>query len=129
MQKETGHEKNNIRQSPRRNKRLGQEPIAIGMDLGDKSSCYCVLNGQGEVIEEGKVATTRKGLGQAFGAMRRSRMAMEVGTHSPWVSRWLSGLGHEAIVANARQVKSIGASGRKNDRLATARDNGYEKKS
>jgi transposase len=109
--------KNSIPESPRRGKKQSQEPITIGMDLGDKSSCYCVLNGQGEVIKEGKVSTTRKGLGQVFGGMRRCRIAIEVGTHSPWVSRWLSQLGHEVIVANARQVKLISASSRKDDRL------------
>jgi transposase len=98
-------------------KKGSQEPITIGMDLGDKSSCYCVLNGKGEVIKEAKVSTTRKGLAQAFSAMGRCRMAIEVGTHSPWVSRWLSQLGHEVIVANARQVKLISASSRKDDRL------------
>jgi len=104
-------------QSPKRATARQQGPITIGMDLGDKTSCYCVLNAAGEVVKEGKVATTRKGLAQAFGAMRRCRIAMEVGTHSPWVSRWLSQMGHEVIVANARQVKLISASSRKDDRL------------
>ena len=49
--------------------------------------------------------------------MRRCRVAMEVGTHSPWLSRWLSSLGFEVIVANVRQVQLISASSRKNDRL------------
>jgi transposase len=42
---------------------------------------------------------------------------MEVGTHSPWLSRWLTGLGFEVIVANARQVQLISANSRKNDRM------------
>jgi Transposase len=37
--------------------------------------------------------------------------------HSPWVSRVLSGLGHEVIVAHARNVRLIGESRRKDDRL------------
>jgi len=49
--------------------------------------------------------------------MGRCRIAIEVGTHSPWVSRLLKSLGHEVIVANARQVKLISASSRKDDRL------------
>jgi transposase len=44
-------------------------------------------------------------------------MALETGTHSPWVSRLLSGLGHEVIVAHARNVRLIGESRRKDDRL------------
>jgi len=87
------------------------------MDLGDKASRYCVLDEQGMVVQEGSVATTKKGMLQVFGARKRCRMAMEVGTHSPWVSRLLSGMGHEVIVANARQVKLISHSSRKDDKL------------
>lgn len=89
----------------------------IGMDLGDKVSRYCLLDADGEVVEEGRVATSRKGMTQRFGSMRRRRIALEVGTHSPWVSRLLSRFGHEVIVANARQVQLISKSSRKDDRL------------
>jgi transposase len=49
--------------------------------------------------------------------MPRSRIALEIGTHSPWVSRLLKELGHEVIVANARKVRLIGESRKKDDRL------------
>ena len=49
--------------------------------------------------------------------MPRSRVALETGTHSPWISRLLSKLGHEVIVANARKVRLIGESRKKDDRL------------
>ncbi len=106
-------------QSPKRSTKTREEKrsFTIGMDLGDKTSRYCVLDEQGEVIQEGSVATTKKGMLQVFGARKRCRIAMEVGTHSPWVSRLLSGLGHEVIVANARQVKLISQSSRKDDKL------------
>jgi transposase len=55
-------------------------------------------------------------LPEVFGAMPRSRIAVEIGTHSPWISRWLSELGHEVIVANARKVRLIGGSRKKDDR-------------
>jgi transposase len=87
------------------------------VDLGDRSSRYCLLDEQGEVIQEGSVATTKKGLNQVFGALSRCRVALEVGTHSPWVSRQLAGMGHEVIVANARRVRLIAESSRKDDRL------------
>jgi transposase len=92
-------------------------PMTIGMDLGDKTSRYCVLGGDGEVQSEGSVATTRKAMAQRFSGMQRCRLAIEVGTHSPWLSRLLTGFGFEVIVANARQVQLISASTRKNDRL------------
>jgi transposase len=106
-----------VQQSPKRATVRKAGPITIGLDLGDKTSRYCVLGEQGEIVQEGNVGTTKKALAQNFGALRRCRMAMEVGTHSPWVSRLLKSLGHEVIVANARQVKLISQSSRKDDRL------------
>lgn len=101
-----------VRRSESKKRRL-----TIGVDLGDRSSRYCILDEQGEVISEGSVTTTKKGLDQAFGSKPRSRMALEVGTHSPWVSRYLAEFGHEVVVANARRVRLITDSSRKNDRL------------
>jgi transposase len=97
--------------------KIEEEALTIGIDLGDKSSQYCVLNAAGEVTAERSVATTKQGMAQAFGARKRCRIALEVGTHSAWVSRLLNGLGHEVIVANARQVKLIGASSKKDDKF------------
>src|SRR5689334_16052895 len=91
--------------------------LTVGIDLGDRSSRYCILDEQGEVLADGSVATTKKGFAQVFGSKPRSRLALEVGTHSPWVSRYLADLGHEVIVANARRVRLITDSTRKNDRL------------
>jgi transposase len=86
------------------------------MDLGDKTSRYCVLEGD-QVVREGSVATTKQGLVQVFGRYARCRMAIEVGTHSPWVSRLLKQLGHEVIVANPRQLPLITQSSRKDDKV------------
>src|ERR1700730_1108522 len=91
--------------------------ITIGLDLGDKSSRYCVIDENGEVLFERSVATSKKGMAHVFSALPRCRIALEVGTHSPWVSRLLKNLGHEVIVANARQVKLISHSSRKDDGL------------
>jgi transposase len=63
------------------------------------------------------VRTTAKVLQEVFGAIPRSRIALETGTHSPWISRLLSELGHEVIVAHARKVRLIGESRKKDDRL------------
>src|ERR1700693_803366 len=106
-----------VPQSPKRAAARKEGPITIGMDLGDKASRYCVLGDNGEVLSEGSVATTKKAMGQKFAGMRRCRVALEVGTHSPWLSRLLSSLGFEVIVANARQVRLISDSSRKNDRM------------
>jgi transposase len=101
----------------KQSRNISQQKLTIGLDLGDRSSCYCVLDESGRIVMEQKVSTTPKALQTAFGAMPRSRIALEIGTHSPWISRLLSELGHEVIVANARKVRLIGESRKKDDRL------------
>src|SRR5579864_7248461 len=95
---------------------ISQQQLTIGLDLGDRNSWYCVVDESGQIQLEQRVRTTAKGLQEVFGAMPRSRIALEIGTHSPWISRLLSELGHEVIVANAR-VRLIGESRKKDDRL------------
>lgn len=89
----------------------------IGIDLGDQNSAYCVLDAEGDVLCEGTVRTSESGFAQQFQGMSRCRIAIETGTHSPWVSRLLQSYGHEVIVANARQVRVIYESDRKNDKV------------
>jgi transposase len=101
----------------RTSRKRSDENLTIGLDLGDRSSRYCVLNQDGEVVETGSTATTKKGLNRIFAARKRGRLALEVGSHSPWVSRQLKKLGYEVIVANPRRTRLITASSNKNDRL------------
>jgi transposase len=99
------------------NRSFSQATRTIGLDLGDRNSWYCVLDGAGQIQQEQRVRTTGKALREVFGAMQRSRIALETGTHSPWISRLLTELGHEVIVAHARKVRLIGESRKKDDRL------------
>ena len=69
------------------------------------------------MILEHNLPTTPKGIHQVFRGIPRSRIALETGTHSPWVSRQWTPLGHEVIVAHARNVRLIGESSRKDDQL------------
>src|SRR6202521_2345522 len=101
----------------KQSKNVPEQKLTVGLDLGDRSSWYGVLEEAGEVVLEQKVATTPKAMSEVFGAMPRSRIALETGTHSPWVSRMLSELGHEVIVAHARNVRLIGESRKKDDRF------------
>jgi transposase len=94
------------------------ELSTIGLDLGDEWSQYCRLDGKGEVMEEGKVRTTESGLSEVFGRLPKSCVAMETGTHSPWVERVLSAnCRHKTIVANPRRLRLIFQSTNKTDRL------------
>jgi hypothetical protein len=44
--------------------------LTIGLDVGDRSSFYCVLNGAGEVILEAKVATHPEAMKNIFEKIR-----------------------------------------------------------
>jgi transposase len=90
--------------------------LTIGVDLGDRWSFYCVLNERGEVVREEKLPTTAEAMKRTFEKFPASRIVLETGTHSPWISRQLTELKHEVIVAHAQKVQLITKSSRKDDR-------------
>ena len=71
-------------------KNISRQRLTIGRDLGDRNSWYCVVDEKGQIQQEQRVRTTAKALQGVFSAMPRSRIALEIGTHSPWISRLLS---------------------------------------
>jgi len=89
--------------------------LTIGIDLGDRRSEVCVLDTDGEVKQRFSVATSREGLEKKLGNLVSARVVIEVGTHSPWVSRWFEGKGHEVIVANPVKVALITKNVQKTD--------------
>lgn len=104
------------RQLPKMEAGIAKPEMTLGLDLGDRYSHYCLLNGDGAVIEEGRVQSTEAALRRHFEGDPCLRIALECGTHSPWVSRLLTTLGHQVIVANARKIPAITGSESKNDR-------------
>src|SRR5215831_5100030 len=100
-----------------RGKNIFEGQLTIGVDLGDRSSAYCVLNEAGKIVFEHKLATISEAMKQVFSSMLRCLIVMETGTHSLWVSRLLTALGHEVIVGHAQKVCLIIKSRRKDDRL------------
>jgi hypothetical protein len=61
----------------RRRGKLQDGQLTIGLDLGDRSSFYCVLNEAGQVILEERVATNPEAMKRTFSTMPRSRIALE----------------------------------------------------
>lgn len=90
--------------------------LTTGLDVSDRHSTFFTLSAAGEVEEEGRVRTTEAALRRHFSGPRR-RVVLEVGPHSPWISRLLEELGHGTIIANARMVALIHKNPRKNDRV------------
>jgi transposase len=97
-----------------------QPKTTAGLDLGDKFSYLCLLDQHsGEVVEEGRLRTTPEAFRRRFASEwpPPMRIAIEAGTHSPWVSRLLEGCGHEVLLANARKLRLIYANKRKTDEI------------
>jgi transposase len=88
----------------------------LGVDLGDRWSHVHVLDGEGQFVEEGRVAMTETAIRNKFGTMPRAVIALEAGGQSAWVSQLLEELGHEVIVSNPARVALIHRSKNKNDR-------------
>lgn len=89
----------------------------IGLDLADDKSDWVGLDEAGRIVRRERVRTTETELRRVFGAVAATKIAIEVGTHSAWVKRVLSSVGHDVVVANARRVALIGSNKRKNNRV------------
>jgi hypothetical protein len=78
------------------------QPTAyVGIDVGDRQSRFCMLAaGSGEVLREGRLPTTERGLERLLGRLDPVCVAIEVGTHSAWMARYIRKLGHQVLVAN-----------------------------
>lgn len=91
--------------------------LTIGLDLGDRLSRVCGVDAAGTLVLDGTVATDREGLRRFFAAQPQARVVLEVGTHSPWVSRTLHELGHEVLVANPSAMYGGQRRRKRNDRM------------
>ena len=96
-----------------------QQPrMTAGLDIGDRYSYLCLIDADnGEIVEEGRLRTNPEALRRRFASEPSLRIAIETGTHSPWVSRVLEECGHEVLVANARKLRLIYANKRKTDEV------------
>jgi transposase len=95
---------------------MGDEQFTVGIDLGDTYSNLCILDADGSVSEELRVRTAPATLRRQLASLPTSRVVLEVGSQSPWVSRLVSELGHDCIIANPAKVRMIAQSSHKTDR-------------
>lgn len=92
--------------------------LTVGIDIGDRYSEICIVEGSDgniDVVEKGRIKSTQEAVSRYFGGREPMTVALEVGTHSPWMSELIRELGHEVIVANARKLKFIYENDNKND--------------
>lgn len=94
--------------------------LTAGLDVSDRYTQIYVVDAAGQRVEETRIRTTQPAVRQWFTGRPRMRVVLEVGTHSPWLSRVLAACGHEVLVANARKLRLIYQNDRKSDRLDAA---------
>lgn len=95
-------------------------PFTLGLDLGDRRHHVCALDASGQVVHEGSLPNTRPALAALLERFPNATLALEAGTHSPWISRFLTGQGATVIVANPRKLAAISRHERKCDRRDAA---------
>jgi transposase len=94
--------------------------IVIGMDMSDKKSEICEMSySDPETTQRGEVANDVESLSAFFTKYSNPEtvmIAMEAGTHSPWISALLSDMGFKVVIGNPRKLKFIWQSDNKSDR-------------
>lgn len=89
--------------------------ITIGMDLGDRNHIVVVLDADGHEIECKKVINTKVSVRRFFQKYSGAVVALEAGTHSPWISRLLNELDCHVFVGNPYKLRVIWDSTDKSD--------------
>lgn len=88
-----------------------------GLDMGKKSSHFCIVDKKRQVVQEGTVRNRAKALEVRFGKLAKMRIVIEASTKSFWMADQLRALGHEPVVVDPGRTKAIGAARIKHDKL------------
>ncbi len=88
-----------------------------GLDLGKKSSHFCVVNKKRRVIENGQVRNRIADLTKTFGELPPMRIVIEASSKAFWLADRLEEMEHEVIVVDPGRTKAIGAARIKHDKL------------
>lgn len=90
----------------------------MGIDVGDRRCHYYVLDQEtGETLGQGSFRTRPEILEEHLKGDLRLLVAIEAGSHSQWMSRLVTELGHQVLVANPRKLRAITHDVRKHDQL------------
>ena len=80
----------------------------IGIDLGDLENQVCILDRHGEILEKTAIENTIGAVNTFFDRFNTPRevlVAVETGTHSPWISQLLRARGFHILVGNSRKLR------------------------
>jgi transposase len=88
-----------------------------GLDLGKKSSHFCVMNEKKEIVKEDKVSNREENIVKVFGKLEPMRIAIEASSKAFWIADVLEKCGHVPVVTDPGRTKAIGAAKIKHDKL------------
>ena len=78
------------------------------IDLHAKESQIRIIDGDGVVVFDRRIVTTRARLSDVFGERAPLRILLESGTGSEWVAQHLEALGHAVVVADPNYAPMYG---------------------
>lgn len=87
----------------------------IGIDIGDKVNFVCTLNNKGEILFRKEIDNNKEAMEEYFDSIEKASIVFEVGSHSPWISRLLVGIGHDVFICNPRQLAAVSQNLKKSD--------------
>ena len=87
----------------------------IGIDIGDKVNFVCILNNKGEILFRKEIENNKEAMEEYFDSIEKASIVFEVGSHSPWISRLLVGIGHDVFICNPRQLAAVSQNLKKSD--------------
>lgn len=93
-----------------------KQAVIVGLDVGDRTSELYVRDVTGAIRERLHLQTREQAFCRWFSRRQGLRVVLEAGTHSPWISRLLTRLGHDAVVLQPRRIRLIAQSLQKPDR-------------
>lgn len=87
----------------------------IGIDIGDKVNFICTLYKSGDVLSKTQIANNREEMIDYFESIEKASIVIEAGSHSPWISKLLSSIGHDVFICNPRQLAAVTQNLKKSD--------------
>ena len=91
--------------------------LYCGIDLGVKSSAFCLMDSNGQVVAADELLTDEICFEQTFGGIKTMRVVVEACSLAEWVCQLLEMLGHEAIIIDARMAKAVVRTKKKTDKI------------
>ena len=88
-----------------------------GLDLGKKSSHFCIMNEKRKIVEQGQVRNKIVDLAKRFGDLPPMKIVVEASTKSFCVADRLEEMEHEVVVVDPGRTRAIGAARIKHDKL------------